>query len=1011
MAYLLTWGSNANALGQGGATPNYAPQQVGSSNLWDALSVQCDGYHALALRGGTLWAWGQGANGRLGLGDVTSRNVPTQVGVDTTWSKIAAGFDHGLAIKTDGTLWSWGSNGEGELGHNDLVERTSPTQIGVATNWAAVAAGYNASYAIKTDGTLWAWGMNTSGQLGLGDLTSRSVPTQVGVATDWLDIAAGSRYALARRGTGTLWGTGANDTYQLGNGGTTNASSFVQIGSVSNWSKISCGFYHSGGIRADGSLWTWGSGGFGRLGHSNGLNVSSPTQVGTATDWAGLSVSENHTFAWNTGNQLYGAGKNDLGQVGNGTTVQVNTLTLITSAAVVADGGSPITAALVTFVTQTGASVAPTTLTVGDTGASVAPTSLTVETSTGTSVAPTQLTHLATSGGSLCPCSLTMIASTSTPSAPTSLLVTWPSGASAAPTQLSVTGSGASVAPTHLAVLSGTAASTWTARCMVGGVDVSARLVGQANVVAEEGAARIATVTIAPTTGAVAPLDYVGKTITLDYVLKVGASEVARRIFTGRVDTPEYDFDNATLTLDCVDDLQNRVSALARSVVDALIGGRYAAAVQGENLDGWDYAQARLSTVAASLDAGAAGDIRVTPWELATTWATYGAADLLYQRSLITFPQRSTLINRVDAEFAYRYPRLRQRYTSVGWSGSVIGGQMAAAGYAFPTLADVSSAGQGSGWEVVLVSYSSAPKLIPHSSGGFIHTAQGAIDRAVLYMAQRHSQSITEAYTLTVTAPESVAANGELAHAIRGALESEFDGNAWESALDVAPLMPSGGDMDWAPDATRADSDYAINTLLDQARVKILGSHRGARVTNAVLCNPDLDLDKRVAIATSAISSSGKVARVAHTLDFDAGSAVTEFDIACFGVGGAGIITPDTLAPPAPPAAAVETQNWPAETASLLVSVFGSTAYNDNLMGLLANPPETITVYDVPTVDGPKTQSFPNPSYAAGDGYPVTGFRVRMPGVIDADRNPIEKPVASSYQIVVPTDPLTLTVP
>ena len=681
-----------------------------------------------------------------------------------------------------------------------------------------------------------------------------------------------------------------------------------------------------------------------------------------------------------------------------------------TKLSVTADGAS-VAPTTLTVVLTTGTSDAPTKLSVTADGASVAPTSLTMNASTGSSVAPTSLVMTATTSASIAPTSLVMTATTSASVAATSLLVSWPASASTAPTTLTVTASGASLAATQLALLSSSVAPVWTARCTINGVDVSARLTGQASVEAEEGAARVATITLAPAAGVIAPLDYVGKPITLDYVLVVGGAEIARRLFTGRIDTPQYDTDTALLVLECVDDLQNRVAALSRSIINTLIGGRYTEAVQGVILDGWDYAQARLSTVAASLDAGAAGDIRVTPWELSTTWATYTDADLLYQRSGLSFPQRSTLINRVDAEFQYRYPRLRQRYTSVGWSGSVIGGQMAACGYAYPTLSDVTSAGGGSGWTVVSAIYSSAPKLIAHSSGGFIRTNAGAIDMAILFMTQRHSQSVTENYTISVTAPESVTANGELAHAIRGALASNFEGGAWESALDVAPFMPSGGDMDWAPDATRSDSNYAINTLLDQARVAILGSHRSTRVTNAVLCNPDLDLNRRVVIAASAISAGGKVVRVAHLLDFATGSALSEFDIACFGVGGAGIITPDVLTAPSSPSPAEETQDWLAESASLLVSVYGSTPYSENLMGLLANPPETLTVYDVPTPDGPKTQTFPNPSYVVGDGYPVTGFRIKMPGVSDADRNPVEKTSSGSYQIIVPSDPLTLTVP
>jgi hypothetical protein len=91
----------------------------------------------------------------------------------------------------------------------------------------------------------------------------------------------------------------------------------------------------------------------------------------------------------------------------------------------------------------------------------------------------------------------------------------------------------------------------------------------------------------------------------------------------------------------------------------------------------------------------------------------------------------------------------------------------------------------------------------------------------------------------------------------------------------------------------------------------------------------------------------------------------------------------------------------------LYVNTYGITPYNDNLMGLLLNPPESIYVEDIPSVG---SASFPNPSYVAGS-YPVNGFRVRMPGVDDADRNPINKPVAESYAVAIPSDTLTFTIP
>lgn len=588
----------------------------------------------------------------------------------------------------------------------------------------------------------------------------------------------------------------------------------------------------------------------------------------------------------------------------------------------------------------------------------------------------------------------------------TSLLVSAPTGTATCPTSLAMTATGSASAATVLALVDADDAVNWRARCLLDGVDISAQLVGQASVTCDEGAARIARLTLQPPSGVVDPLSYVGKPISLDFVRVIGGAEVAQRLFTGRVDTPTYNLASTLLDLDCVDDLQNRVAVLPRSVIDGLIGGRYTPAVQGDILDNWDYAEARLSTLAASLDAGASGGMRVTPWQLTDTWATFGAGDLLYERASLSLPQRSTLVNEVTIEFEYRYPRLRQRYASVGWSGTQV--DMAPSGYAYPTQQDILGAANGSGWTVTNAIFYPAPASIPHSSGGFIYPREGSVDMAILYLAQRHSQTVSETYTLTVSAPESVAQNGALPQAIRGALQSEFDGTAWESALDVAPLMPSGGDQDWMPDAPRVDADYAIDTLLDQARAKILATHRGARVGNAILCNPDLDLDKRVAISTTQLSAVGKVASVIHTLDFAAGSALSAFEIAVFGAGGAGIITPDTLAPPDPPDEAAETQDWPSAVPSMFVNTYGVTPYAEGIMGLLVNPPESIYVTNIPPDN--HSESFPNSYYVAGS-YPVTGFRVSMPGVDDADRNPLDLPVAQSYSILIPADTLSFTVP
>ena len=45
-----------------------------------------------------LYAWGFNYYGQLGLGDTTTRYVPTKVGTDT-WVAVACGYFHSLAMK------------------------------------------------------------------------------------------------------------------------------------------------------------------------------------------------------------------------------------------------------------------------------------------------------------------------------------------------------------------------------------------------------------------------------------------------------------------------------------------------------------------------------------------------------------------------------------------------------------------------------------------------------------------------------------------------------------------------------------------------------------------------------------------------------------------------------------------------------------------------------------------------------------------------------------------------
>jgi len=200
-----------------------SPTQVPGTWSTNSRKFRSSNYHTIAIKdNGTLWSWGTNQYGTLGLnssggsGSSADRfSSPVQIGTETTWSSCIAGYYWSAATKTNGTMWSWGLNQAGSLGQNSAdVKLSSPTQIGTDTTWSKVLGGYHNLFAIKTDGTLWSWGSDTYGALGQNSRNNyKSSPTQVGTDTTWEDLT-GSTSFMATKTDGTLWVWGDNQAGQ-----------------------------------------------------------------------------------------------------------------------------------------------------------------------------------------------------------------------------------------------------------------------------------------------------------------------------------------------------------------------------------------------------------------------------------------------------------------------------------------------------------------------------------------------------------------------------------------------------------------------------------------------------------------------------------------------------------------------------------------------------------------------------------------------------------------------------
>lgn len=297
---LWTWGINGSGqLGDGTTVTKSSPIQVGSLSNWS--QVEFGNYFCASIKtDGTLWSWGYNNLGQLGNNSAVSRSSPVQVGSLTDWSQVSGGADHCVSVKTDGTLWTWGYNRFGQLGTGTAsltIFVSSPTQVGALTDWSKISAGGQHCVAIKTDGTLWAWGLNDFNQLGINqNQINKSSPTQIGALTTWSQVSCGYKFSSAVKTDGTLWTWGQAYFGQLGNNNSSinNVSSPIQVGALTNWSKIACGLRHMIAIKTDGTLWAWGSNQRGQIGDSTIVYRSSPVQVGSLTTWSAISCGAKH---------------------------------------------------------------------------------------------------------------------------------------------------------------------------------------------------------------------------------------------------------------------------------------------------------------------------------------------------------------------------------------------------------------------------------------------------------------------------------------------------------------------------------------------------------------------------------------------------------------------------------------------------------------------------------------------------------------------------------------------
>ncbi len=309
---VLAFGWNPTGqIGNGTSGGNaYTPFAV--PGLTNVIQVTGGSVHSAALKAdGTVWSWGSNFSGQIGVGTTTTSGCgcipsPTQTLIADV-IQIDAGGQHTLALKSDGTVWAWGNNVNGKIGDGTTITRPTPVQVGVGVfgfnNIIAVSAGGDHSMALKSDGTVWTWGNNASGQSGNGSAGLPILtPVQNTTLTNVAQISGGFEHSVALKTNGTVWVWGYNGQGQIGNGSSGgNQPTPVQNITLTNVVDISAG-NHSLARKNDGSVWAWGENFYGQIGNGTTNTTGcqcqpSPVQSAVGIGNILIGAGHRHSFA------------------------------------------------------------------------------------------------------------------------------------------------------------------------------------------------------------------------------------------------------------------------------------------------------------------------------------------------------------------------------------------------------------------------------------------------------------------------------------------------------------------------------------------------------------------------------------------------------------------------------------------------------------------------------------------------------------------------------------------